>query len=546
MTTLAEQSPASDQTAPARFSATSWLIGAFLVLGAVLRIARWVHFRSLWLDEIYLASNIVNRSLHDLLFRPLDNWQAAPAGFLLLEHFALHLFGPDERSLRLIPLLFGLASLPLLFAVSRRLLTPRDSLIALAAFSVLGPLVYYSNEVKPYSCDVAVSLAVTLVVLRFDENRTTRRATEAAIIGAIAPFLSFPAIFILAGCGIWLLLRPGGRRKSLMVTAVWAAACAANFALFLFPFVHEESHTNLVQFWLANNAFMPHAAVDAIYWIFSSLDAVAQSPGAMWLEYPNAALVGLLVGSAVAFRRRGRLLLALAPLPFVFLAAFTREYPFADRLAIFFVPQYLLLFAGGVEALWTNLPAKAGAVALAGLVIIPSGQRALGYLFDPHGREESLPAYRFVAGNWHNGDCLYLSHYAELSFDYYQHDAGWNPDPRNTDSVHTQPTQMRPDQIVTDVNRFAGRPRVWVVLIHPETEPCDVQGFTVAAFERAGHKVLEFHDYGVIVCLYDCTHPISALAPLAPHLPIGRLDITGESPSVAQVRPEHSLAQAGT
>ena len=115
------------------------LILAVTVTGAVLRIARWAHPRSLWLDEIYLAESVVGRSLHDLLFTPLMDWQAAPPGFLFLVHFCVAIFGPGERSLRLVSLLFGLGSLPLMLAVARRMLGRRRGCCRHGLFQLSGP-----------------------------------------------------------------------------------------------------------------------------------------------------------------------------------------------------------------------------------------------------------------------------------------------------------------------------------------------------------------------------------------------------------------------
>ncbi len=148
----------------------------------------------------------------------------------------------------------------------------------------------------------------------------------------------------------------------------------------------------------------------------------------MWLDYPDAALIGLLVGGLAAAHRRGKLLLLLAPLPLVLLASAVKQYPFGDRLALFFVPQYLLLIAAGLESLWTNLAAKAAAVAVAGCILLPSAERAIGYLQYPPGREESLAAYRWIAGHYRPGDVVYLSHFAELSFRYYESQSGWPDD----------------------------------------------------------------------------------------------------------------------
>jgi len=52
-----------------------WLI---IGLGIILRVAEYLPNRSLWRDEASLALNITNRSLFELLSKPLDYNQGAP------------------------------------------------------------------------------------------------------------------------------------------------------------------------------------------------------------------------------------------------------------------------------------------------------------------------------------------------------------------------------------------------------------------------------------------------------------------------------------
>jgi hypothetical protein len=506
VTEAAQQSDIGSGTL-SRARLTKFLVLAVTIIGAVLRIARWIHPRSLWLDEIFLAGSVVGRSLHDLLFTPLKDWQAAPPGFLLLVHFCVSIFGPGERSLRLVSLLFGLASLPLMLAVARRVLGDLGVLIAMASFSFLGPLIYYSNELKPYSCDVVASLAITLAVLNWMENPRSRQMAIAAIVGAIGVFFSFPAIFVLLGAGVWMLTRQrAARNQVLALAAIWAAAFALDYLIFLRPFTAGEAHPHLVQYWIAQDAFMPRSPIAAIEWIFSALVSLARNPGGMWLDYPDAALIGLIVGSAVALHRRGKLPLLLAPLPFVLLASATKQYPFGDRLALFFVPQYLLLIAAGVESLWTTLAPKAAAVAIAGCIVIPSAQRATMYLISPPGREESLAAYRWVAQHYQPGDLVYLTHFAEQSFDYYEPQAGWPVDLAKASLLYVQPGNLGPAQILNDAKPLAGRPRVWLILIHAEGGEMSVQQFTQAAFDQIGHPLstMTHKQEGATVYLYDC------------------------------------------
>jgi hypothetical protein len=486
----------------------NYLVLALAVMGAVLRIARWVHPRSLWLDEIYLAQSVVGRSLHDLLFTPLKDWQAAPPGFLLAVHFCVAIFGPGERSLRLVSLLFGLGSLPLMLAVARRVLGRGGVVAAMAFFSFLGPLIYYSNELKPYSCDVVASLAITLAVLHWMDDPRFGWSAIAAVVGAVGLFFSYPAVFVLAGSGIWMLTRHSAARgQAMAVCAIWSAAFALNYLIFIRPISLGEAHPHLVEYWIAQNAFMPRAPINALEWIFSNLVAIARSPGAMWLDYPDAALIGLLVGVVAAWHRRGKLVLLLAPLPIALLASATRQYPFGDRLALFFVPQYLLFIAAGMESLWTNLAAKAAAAAIAGCILIPSAQRAIGYLFSPPGREESLPVYRWVASHYQPGDIVYLSHFAEPSFHFYESESGWPDEFPRAGALYVQPGNLGPRQIVDDVKPLAGQRRVWVILIHVEGGEFDAGLVTRTAFDQIGHPTTEMMhaELGATVYLYDCT-----------------------------------------
>src|SRR5262245_35146626 len=91
----------------------AWSIIAF---GVLLRAA-WYRFNpSLYVDEAALALNFMNRSFAGL-FAPLDSNQGAPVGFLILERLAYLVVGDSEYALRLVPLLFSIASLLLFYLV---------------------------------------------------------------------------------------------------------------------------------------------------------------------------------------------------------------------------------------------------------------------------------------------------------------------------------------------------------------------------------------------------------------------------------------------
>ena len=177
--------PAASTAAPRRSApllerattlSISHAAGALIAVGIVLRLVRFLHYRSLWLDEATLALNIMSRSYSQLV-RSLDFAQGAPAGFLALEKLSISMFGDSERAFRLVPLLAGIASLFVFWRVAQRFLDPYAALLALAFFSFMECFVYYGAETRPYELDV---LATLVLLLLFDRVLESRQASVAS------------------------------------------------------------------------------------------------------------------------------------------------------------------------------------------------------------------------------------------------------------------------------------------------------------------------------------------------------------------------------
>ena len=142
---------------------------SILILGIFLRLHQYLYNRSLWLDELSLVLNLVNRSFLELL-EPLDYAQGAPIGFLLLSKSILSLFGTSEYVLRIVPLLSGTLSLFLLYKVARHYISQNAALFALTLFALSNRLIYYSSEVKQYSSDVLITLSLYLLAISIQKR----------------------------------------------------------------------------------------------------------------------------------------------------------------------------------------------------------------------------------------------------------------------------------------------------------------------------------------------------------------------------------------
>ena len=68
-------------------------------------------------------------------------------------------------------------------------------------------LLYYSAEIKQYSCDLMFALlALLLAAPRPPARMSPRRFLALGVFGLIAPWFSFPVVFVLAGVGLHLIV----------------------------------------------------------------------------------------------------------------------------------------------------------------------------------------------------------------------------------------------------------------------------------------------------------------------------------------------------
>ncbi|MGA2229684.1 MAG: glycosyltransferase family 39 protein [Tepidisphaeraceae bacterium] len=457
---------------PMEATITAWVV---LAVGAFFRIRAWAHWRSLWLDEIYLAHSVVTRGFYRLLFEPLDKWQGAPPLYLVLTRLCVDLFGPAERGMRLPSLVAGVASLPLFFFLARRVLTLRGTLLAVLLFSCLAPLVYFSEEVKQYSTDLAVGLGILLAASRLLEEPGSRKKFFTwAIVGCVGIFFSFPAILVLAAATVVLLLSAAAKAKK--EKTAWFASLAPLFAaavvfaglewvnahVFLRGLMHGQEHDGLMRDWIAKGGFPPYAPNEAAPWTWMALHNLFSSFETMFLY--NAADLGMFLaivggGALLVGKRRFEGMLIVSPIVVALIAAFMRKYPLADRLALYLVPMLVLLIAQGIDAIWGASGMGRMTVGLLATCMVVAGP-AMRSGYDsryPLGREETKEVYMNIRRNWRAGDVILLSHMAAPSFEYYAPKTGlegldelWESPPGPQGTQDSAPLETSAQGIATE------------------------------------------------------------------------------------------------
>lgn len=442
---------------------------ALLVLAVTVRTWQYAGNASLWLDEVELARNILQRPLIELLTEPLARDQVAPPGFLGLERLVVMSLGDSDLALRLVPYLASLLSIPLFWSLSRRVLDEPSRTVGRVMFALGFAFIWYGSQVKQYSTDITIAVALTLLALTLPERLTrSGRPVFALVVGSLAGWFSNAALLVLSGVSGALLLesvRTGTPpwRRLLPLVAGWAVGngLAAGYEVRM---ISPDTHAAMHRHW--SFAFLPTPPWHPgdLFWPFVRLGSVFGESGLRY-AWPALQLLVAILGTAALLRsRRAIALVLLGPVVMALVAATLHLYPFSGRLVAFVMPAFIIALAAGIERVALELherftlPPAVSRVALLLPVLGPV------LLAPPVYRPEEIrPVLAYVAHHRVEGEPVYVYYGAGPAVEYYGPrlglaganvmigDAARRGDPR---------AQLR------ELDRFRGEPGLWVVFAH--------------------------------------------------------------------------------
>jgi hypothetical protein len=475
--------------------------------GVLLRIRQYLTGRSLWADEAMLALNIVERDFGGL-FRPLDYDQGAPVGFLLVEKLFNTILGKNEFALRLFPLLVGLISLWLFYLLLKRIMLSQAGLLTgLALFAFNPRLVYYSSEVKQYIVDAAVTVALLLIAAPlFGTSPRKRDFAWLAAAGVIALWFSHPALFVLAGLGIallivYLLQRDFSRIRTVLdLGMLWLL----NIGFLYFLILADISRNAYMrEYW--RGAFLPVPPWSDPGWFMKSIDEnIGVQFGSPYAPLLVFAL--MLAGWVVLLFQNRNYRIAFASIFLVTLTASAFElYPVFERMILFLVPIGLILLGKAVEGLYlgwqrSRLLSVFAAMALAGFLLYGPLVTSVQSFITPKYFEHIRPTLEHLRDSWKEGDALFVSNGALPAFRYYASFYGLED---ISYKFGQREDYQDPQNIASQLEAFDGQPRTWVLFSHVyEKGDFNEREFIVEYLDQAGEKRREFRVPGTSVFLY--------------------------------------------
>lgn len=454
-----------------RYTAYSWLSVALVAAGIALRLWQYVGRSSLWTDEATLANNIVARSYGRLMLEPLGHNQAAPPGFLIVEKAAVTMFGVNELALRAFPFACSIIALVLVWRLAARLVSAESAPLALAPFALAPPIIFFAADAKQYSSDVAIALALLLYSLALAEGALTRRrAIVAALTGVCAVWLSQPAVLVLAGIGVVMLVQlihgreQPERARIAAVVGAWAVGAAAVVAV-SFHHLASASRRYMYVFW--SDGFWPLAPMHLSSWTWPMLHGASLLGGQLALPTSvGAGGVLLAVVGTVSLWQRDRFaaMLVVAPVLIALGASAAQLYPFAGRLALFLVAPILLLAAAGLEAIVASIPRAqiaAATRAMAALFLLAMSARALRASPPVYRPEEISPALDYLRHAAKSSDATYVHYGAVPAFQFYE---SLDAIPGSTVLGECHRADLR--AYLAELDSLRGRARTWVLFGH--------------------------------------------------------------------------------
>jgi Dolichyl-phosphate-mannose-protein mannosyltransferase len=443
-----------------------WLY-ALLLIGILLRLRTYLAARSLWLDESWLALNLIERDWAGLA-GVLDYDQAAPFGFLLGVKCAITTLGDSELALRLLPFISGIAALLLLPFFLRRYTGQLAAFFTLLLFAINYRMVYYSCELKQYSTDALATLVLLLLTDAFLRQKKSkwRSALLLGIMGAVLQWFSFSSILVMAGIGAALgihALLKKDRNQIVCLSLVGALWLSSFVVLYAYILRYTSNNEYLRSYW--SGAFMPllpNSGADAKWFIRAFFDLFKYQ---MNNYVHGLAAFIFLVGSFSLYKRdRLRFFLLTAPIATTLLASGFQRYPFGDRLILFLAPIILISVGEGVSYIAGKhrYGSPALALILIAAMFCPSLLRAAELGIRPREVEKMAPLVELLSEQYQADDTLHVYWGAEPALMYYGHRLDFHP----TYEVGERDVDKVWSDFLDRMDTYKGRKRVWLLFSH--------------------------------------------------------------------------------
>lgn len=324
--------------------AALWMWG-IVIVGATLRLIA-LGYKSFWIDEI--ASVAIARRAAPVFWHFLWHDEGNMAAYYVLLRPWLH-FGYGEGVVRLLSVLPGILSIPVMYQLGRRLFGRETGILAAALLALSPCAIAVSQEARAYSFVVLAVLASTYVFVLLIEKPSYKLACIDAVIVGLTCYFHYFGVLVPAAHAISLTAVPRDKRpwKPLFLAAAIVVVMTAPI-LWL---IHAQD--------VGHISWVPSPSLLELYHLGVFLAAYGGKAVGAILLVLDLVLVGLFFARLVRVwgdredglqRWRNALVASTVVSPIVItLAASIVRPAFYHRFLIICLPGWLLMIAIGAQ-----------------------------------------------------------------------------------------------------------------------------------------------------------------------------------------------------
>jgi uncharacterized membrane protein len=335
----------------------------------------------LWLDEILSLLDSYRAPLVQIFtVYPSDSQHPL---YALAASAVRGMFGESPLVLRLPSLVFGVATVPMLYVFGRELGPRRQALAAALLLAVSYHHVWFSQNARGYAMLAFWALASSHLLLRALDAPSAGRWGAYAVVAALGVYTHMTMVFlVVAHTLVALPTLFAGREKRRGRTLAWLGLGGATLLTLL---LYLPILDDLTAYFLAEDTSLPVTATtasaleEAADGLAAGLAAKALSAAGVAGVRPVASLAAIVVVAALAvgavsFLRSDRraLLLFVAPAALIVVISLTTRDMLRPRYVFLLIGFGLLVLVRGLTTMGARLGGRRAETALVALVAVAS------------------------------------------------------------------------------------------------------------------------------------------------------------------------------
>lgn len=330
------------------------LLNLLLGAGFILAFLQFYYNRSLWLDEAFLANNIIKKSWLEL-GGTLDYNTASPFLYSIILKSSGSIFCFKDFVLRLPSLMAFLLGI---FFIKKYLDADQIKIsVQFIIFSllILNPyFIRYSSELKQYMMDF-LAIGVYLLLVQKSQDVFRKSKADAILLVAFC-FLSHAAILLTISFSILHFIRFLKNRAIIKLDILFYLIILGGFVIiYLTQFTNNNNKDFQYQYWIKAGAFLPiGGGIEAIYsflvqkYKMVCFEMIPMLPKLNLYGFIIAiiGLIGFIVG-----KQLNKLLLFVIPIIIHLTVSGIGVYPFEKRYVLYLVVLTITGVATGIQYL---------------------------------------------------------------------------------------------------------------------------------------------------------------------------------------------------